>query len=63
MQTEFILYDVADNIAAFRRWNPEEEDVEALVAGIFLSMWEARPVNWLRGDLCTNDFLKRNDSR
>jgi hypothetical protein len=30
-------------VATLERWNPAEEEVEALVVGIFFSMWEARP--------------------
>jgi hypothetical protein len=57
----FSMWDAG--IAAFRRWDPEEEDVEALVAGIFMSMWEACPVNRVGGQFCANGSLKPNDTR
>jgi hypothetical protein len=27
-------------VEAFERWNPDEEEVEAVVAAVFFAMWE-----------------------
>lgn len=34
---------ITAGMAAYRRWNPEEEELPLMVAAVFWAMWEASP--------------------
>jgi hypothetical protein len=42
-EPDLTLGMIRAGVAAYQRWNPHREEIEALIVEVYLTMWEARP--------------------